>query len=72
MEYKTDAVYERGVLTLSRELPLKDGQKVRVVIRPISSAADRFGGSVPWTGDPDELTAYLADPDECQWGNHDV
>jgi len=67
-----EAVYEAGTLRLPRELPLPAGQKVTITIHPTGSAVQRFYGLVRWTGDPEELHRYLNDPDEGQWGHHDV
>jgi predicted DNA-binding antitoxin AbrB/MazE fold protein len=67
-----EAVYENGTLKLSRELPLAEGQKVIVTIRPAGSAVERLYGSVRWTRDPEELHRFLDDPDEGQWGSRDV
>jgi predicted DNA-binding antitoxin AbrB/MazE fold protein len=64
---EVEAVYERGILKLSRELPLQEGQKVTITIHP-SGASQRFCGSVRWTGDPEELRRFLDDLDESQWG----
>jgi predicted DNA-binding antitoxin AbrB/MazE fold protein len=63
-----EAVYERGTLKLSRELPLQEGQKVTITIHPTGGAAGRFSGLIRWTGDPEELHRFLDDPDESQWG----
>jgi predicted DNA-binding antitoxin AbrB/MazE fold protein len=71
-EFRIEAVYQQGKLVLPRALPLQDGQKVSITIRATGTAAERFSGSVPWTGDPDELTDFLANHDESQWGNRDV
>jgi len=67
-----DAVYEHGVLKLPHELPLQEGQKVTITIHDASGAAERLYGLVPWKGDLDEFDRWLNDPDEGQWGNHDV
>jgi predicted DNA-binding antitoxin AbrB/MazE fold protein len=61
-----EAVYEHGTLKLPHELPLQEGQIVTITIHP-SRAAERMYGMLPWTGDPDELHRFLADPDEGQW-----
>jgi predicted DNA-binding antitoxin AbrB/MazE fold protein len=66
------AVYERGTLKLPRELPLQEGQQVTITIHPTGGAAERFGGAIPWQGDPQQLHRYLNDPDEGLWGNRDV
>jgi predicted DNA-binding antitoxin AbrB/MazE fold protein len=70
---EVEAVYERGTLKLSRELPLREGQKVTITIHPVGGrapgAAQRFSGSLRWTGAPEELRRFLDDPDESQWGS---
>jgi predicted DNA-binding antitoxin AbrB/MazE fold protein len=72
MGLEMEAVYENGVLRLPRSLPLTEGATVRITIHPPGSAFGRFVGLVPWQGDPEELDRWLNDPDEGQWGNHDV
>lgn len=67
-----EAVYENGTLKLPHELPLQEGQRVTITIHSGSGAAGRLYGSVPWTGDPDELHRFLNDLDEGQWGVRDV
>jgi predicted DNA-binding antitoxin AbrB/MazE fold protein len=67
-----EATYENGVLKPSRALPLQEGQKVNLTIRPVGSAAQRFCGSLRWTRDPEELRRYLNDPDESSWSSRDV
>ncbi len=64
---QVEAVYENGTLKLPHELPLKEGQRVTVTIKP-TSAAERLYGILPWKGDPKELERWLNDPDEGQWG----
>jgi predicted DNA-binding antitoxin AbrB/MazE fold protein len=68
MALQFEATYENGVLKPATELPLQEGEKVTVSIQPKLSPAERFCGSIPWTGDPEELEAYLNDPDEGIWG----
>lgn len=71
-ELEIEAVYERGTLKLSRELPLSEGQKVTVTVRVTGGAARRLYGSVPWKGDPEELHRFLDDPDEGMRGGRDA
>ena len=66
-----EAVYEHGTLKLPHELPLEEGQRVKITIHP-GGAAERMYGLIPWTGDPEELRRFLNDPDEGQWGNRDL
>jgi predicted DNA-binding antitoxin AbrB/MazE fold protein len=69
---QVEAVYENGVLKLSRELPLHEGQKVTITIHPTGSPPQRLYGLVPWKGDLEEFDRWLNDPDEGQWGIHDA
>jgi predicted DNA-binding antitoxin AbrB/MazE fold protein len=61
---RVEAVYEHGMLKPSRELHLREGQKVTLTIHPVASAAQRFCGRIRWTRDDKELHAYLNDRDE--------
>jgi predicted DNA-binding antitoxin AbrB/MazE fold protein len=67
-----EAVYEHGTLKLPRELPLQEGEKVRITIHPTGGAVQRLYGLVPWDGDLEEFDRWLNDPDEGQWGGRDV
>lgn len=72
MPLEIDAIYDDGVLKLSRDLPLQQGQKVRVTIQSSGGAVQRLAGLIPWSGHSDELTRYLSDPDEGVMGNHEA
>ena len=67
-----EAVYEHGTLKLPRELPLREGQKVTITIHPGAGAVAHLYGLVPYQGDLEEFDRWLNDPDEGQWGSHDV
>lgn len=67
-----EAVYERGILKLPRELPLREGQKVTITIHPGVNAVERLYGLVAYQGNLEEFDRWLNDPDEGQWGSHDV
>jgi predicted DNA-binding antitoxin AbrB/MazE fold protein len=72
MSLQVEAVYENGVLKPAQELPLQEGQHVKVTIEWVGGAAKRFCGSLKWTRDPEELRRYLNDPDESSWIGHDI
>jgi predicted DNA-binding antitoxin AbrB/MazE fold protein len=57
---RIEAVYERGVLKLPHELPLRDGQTVTITIQPRRS---RLAGLMPWRGTTEALD-YLIQSDE--------
>jgi predicted DNA-binding antitoxin AbrB/MazE fold protein len=67
-----EAVYEKGVLKLPRELPLPEGATVTITIHPAGSAVERLYGLVRWQGDLEEFDRWLNDPDEGQWGSRDL
>ena len=69
---EVEAVYEGGTLKPSHQLPLQEGQRVTLSIRPAGSAVQRFCGSLRWTGDPGEFHRFLEDADESQWGSRDI
>jgi predicted DNA-binding antitoxin AbrB/MazE fold protein len=72
MGLEIEAIYEHGTLKLSRELPLQEGQKVRIMIQAHGGAASRLAGLIPWTGGKEELVRYLDDPDEGVLGHHEL
>jgi predicted DNA-binding antitoxin AbrB/MazE fold protein len=63
-----EAVYEHGTLKLPRELPLQEGEKVRITIHPTGSAVQRLTGLLQWKGSQEELD-YLLGPDNHPWAN---
>jgi predicted DNA-binding antitoxin AbrB/MazE fold protein len=67
-----EAIYEHGTLKLPRELPLREGQTVRVTIHASGGAVRRLAGLIPWRRDPEELERFLNDPDEGALGNRDL
>ena len=48
MALEVEAVYENGVLKPVRELPLAEGQRVRVAIEIIGERIPRPGGLIHW------------------------
>ncbi|HTU21856.1 MAG TPA: antitoxin family protein [Gemmataceae bacterium] len=67
-----EAVYEHGVLKLPRELPLVEGATVTITIHPPGRPGVIKHLRIPWTGSLEEFDRWLNDPDEGQWGSHDV
>jgi predicted DNA-binding antitoxin AbrB/MazE fold protein len=72
MSQEFETTYENGVLKPVQPLPLPEGQKVTIVIKPGGSAVKRFVGLVPWPGDRQEFDRWLDDPDEGMWGIRDI
>lgn len=58
-----DAIYERGLLKLPRELPLQEGQKVTITIHPSDTAVKRLVGLVPWHGSREDLDLLILSED---------
>jgi predicted DNA-binding antitoxin AbrB/MazE fold protein len=54
-----EAVYEKGTLKLTRELPLQEGQKVTITIHPAGSPVKRLVGLVPWHGSREDLDQLI-------------
>lgn len=69
MSLEVEATYENGIFKPDQELPLANGQRVKLTVRKAGIAVDRFCGSLPYTGDLEEFDRWLNDPDEGQWRN---
>ena len=63
MEVQVEAVYEGGVLKVQEPLPLREGQRVKVVVQVPASRARQSQGLIRWTGDPETLRRFAEDPD---------
>ncbi len=63
MSLEVEATFENGVFKPSQELPLQEGQKVKLTIQEVGSAAKRFCGSLKWNGSQEDLE-YLAESDD--------
>jgi predicted DNA-binding antitoxin AbrB/MazE fold protein len=61
MVLEVEAIYQKGALKLPGELPLQEGQKVKVTIES-GSAVERLYGMLKWTGSQEGLD-YLLGPD---------
>jgi predicted DNA-binding antitoxin AbrB/MazE fold protein len=70
MALEVEAVYEHGVLKLPRELPLQEGQKVKITIHAASSAVERLYGLLRWTGSQEDLD-HLLGPDNHPWAREE-
>ena len=62
MNPETEATYENGTLKLDRELPLANGQRVKLTIHKPGSRAKASAGIFPWKGDRKDFE-YLLGPD---------
>ena len=64
MNVEIEAVYEKGTLKLSRELPLREGQSVRLTLHDVGTGRTR--AFLHWTGSKEDLE-YLLGPDNHPW-----
>jgi predicted DNA-binding antitoxin AbrB/MazE fold protein len=63
MALEIEAVYEKGILKLPRQLPLEDGVEVRITIHPPARGVKSGYGLVPWKGSHAELERLALDPE---------
>jgi predicted DNA-binding antitoxin AbrB/MazE fold protein len=63
MGLQIEAIYENGVLKLEREIPLENGQRVCLTIRPPGDRAKKAYGLMGWTGGHEELERLIQDPE---------
>lgn len=66
MPIEIEATYENGMLKLERELPLTNGQKVRLTIHPSGGRAKQSHGLIAWKGSSEDLE-HLLGPDNQPW-----
>ena len=59
MALEIEAVYENGVLRLERELPLENGQRVRISIQPPGNLVAKTCGLLKWNRSPEELDQLM-------------
>jgi predicted DNA-binding antitoxin AbrB/MazE fold protein len=70
MQVEIEATYENGVLKPDRELPLQNGERVKLTVQKRVSAADRLYGMIQWKGSPEDLD-YLLGPDNHPWAREE-
>jgi predicted DNA-binding antitoxin AbrB/MazE fold protein len=63
MGLEIEAIYDKGVLKLPRELPLENGLTVRITIHAPGHGVKRGAGCIGWTGDPEVLRRVALDPE---------
>ncbi len=63
MTFKSEAVFENGVLRPMDPLPLREHQKVEIVIQVEPSWTERTAGILRWTGNQEDLRR-IAEDDE--------
>ncbi len=70
MTLEIEAIYEHGALKLPGELPLQEGQKVKITIHTTDSAVERLYGMLRWTGNQQDLD-YLLGPGNHPWAGEE-
>jgi predicted DNA-binding antitoxin AbrB/MazE fold protein len=58
MTITVEAVYENGILKLSRPLPFQEHEKVQVTVRPAVSRVRQTAGLIGWTGSQQEADSH--------------
>jgi predicted DNA-binding antitoxin AbrB/MazE fold protein len=66
MNLEFEAVYENGQLKPDRELPLENGQRVKLTVHQPSGRAKASAGIFRWQGDRKDLESLLG-PDNQPW-----
>jgi predicted DNA-binding antitoxin AbrB/MazE fold protein len=72
MSLEIEAIYENGVLKPDNPLPLKEHQRVKVLVRDDNSITNRLCPLIPWTGDPEVLRMIAEDPEFGIQAAHDI
>ena len=59
MDLELEATYESGTLKLDRDLPLADGERVRLTVHKPGGRARASAGIFRWQGDRKDLEQLL-------------
>src|SRR5438445_13275354 len=62
MTFTIEAVYENGILRLSKPLPLTEHEKVTVIVHSGKTSVGQTGGIIPCT-DPNLIECAAMDPE---------
>jgi predicted DNA-binding antitoxin AbrB/MazE fold protein len=65
-----EVVYEHGTLKLPHELPLQEGQKIKITIHAAGGVGQRLHGLIQWKGSQEDLD-YLLGPDNHPWNREE-
>lgn len=63
MALSVEAVYENGVLKPTQPLPLKEHQKVVIIVKVALSRVRRTAGLIGWTGSQTEADFVATSPE---------
>jgi hypothetical protein len=67
-----EATYKIGLVDPDQELPLRNGERVKLTLQKVVGPADRLQGMLPWKGDLEEFGQWINDPDEGAGANREV
>lgn len=59
MDLEVEATYDHGTLKLDGELPLTNGQRVKLTVHNSGGRAKASAGIFPWRGDREDLKHLL-------------
>jgi len=63
MSLTVEAVYENGIFKPVHPLPVKEHEKVRLIVLRETSVAEQTYGLIGWTGDAATLERLALDPE---------
>jgi predicted DNA-binding antitoxin AbrB/MazE fold protein len=63
MGLEIEAVYQNGALKLEREIPLENGQRVRLTIHPPGGRVEKAYGLMGWQGTSEEFQQIALNPE---------
>ncbi len=63
MAFSVEATYENGVLKPAQPLPIREHEKVQVVVKPAISRVRQTAGLIGWTGSQEDADHVALSPD---------
>jgi predicted DNA-binding antitoxin AbrB/MazE fold protein len=70
MSLEIEATYENGMLKLDQQLPLQNGERVKLTVHQRSSRARASAGIFRWQGDRKDFENLLS-PDNHPWNSNE-
>jgi predicted DNA-binding antitoxin AbrB/MazE fold protein len=63
MAFSVEATYENGVLKPAQPLPLREHERVQVIVKPGVSRVRQTAGLIGWTGSQEDADYIALGPD---------
>jgi predicted DNA-binding antitoxin AbrB/MazE fold protein len=63
MAITVEAVYENGVLKPAQPLPLREQEKVQIIVKPATSRVRQSAGLMGWTGSQEDADFVASSPE---------